>query len=258
MPSHYAHHRFGSEVLPSIPAGRQRQIQRFRRLYNIGLQGPDLFFYFNPFLNTEIGSLGRQYHRMTGREFFTQACDILRNNPSEGGTVYLYGLLGHYCLDSLLHPFVHAHTDDGPIGHVELEVEFDRSLLQLDGKLPPQTHRMSKYYKITRGECVTVAQFFPPATPAAIHLSTRNMMRSDWFLAGKNRKLLQTLLRATPISVSQQLMQDPANHKCLHLNEAMLERYKDALLRFPSLLTQLTAHLQDGTPLGADFEAAFG
>ena len=258
MPSHYSHHRFGKDVLPAIPADCQRLIQRFRRLYNIGLQGPDLFFYYNPFLKTETGELGKKFHRMTGREFFTQACEILRKNTSEGAAAYLYGLLAHYCLDSVVHPFVHELTDEGPLGHVELEVEFDRYLLQLDGKHPPQTYRMGKYYKITRGECVTVSQFFPPVTPGAIYRSTRNMIRSDWFLKGKNRALLRLLLRVTPETVSQQLMADPANHKCLHLNDAMLALYTEAASRYALLLAQLTAHLNGGDPLGAEFDAVFG
>lgn len=258
MPSHYAHHRFGKDVLPSLPADRQRLIQRFRRLYNIGLQGPDLFFYHSPFWETETGKLGKTFHRTSGREFFTRSCDILRKNPTEGGTAFLYGLLAHYCLDSRVHPFVHALTDEGPIGHVELEVEFDRHLLTLDGKIPPQTHRMSKYYKITRGECVTAAAFYPPATPGAIHLCTRNMMKADWFLKGKNRKLLRNLLKVTPSSVAQQLMADPANHKCLHLNETMLEHYSAAVSLYTVLQEQLTACLRDGTPLGEEFEAVFG
>lgn len=41
MPASYAHYRFGKQVLPALPAEIRQNIQRFRRLYDMGLQGPD-------------------------------------------------------------------------------------------------------------------------------------------------------------------------------------------------------------------------
>lgn len=258
MPSHYAHHRFGADILGTIPAESHRLIQRFRRLYNIGLQGPDLFFHYNPLWKTELGNLGSQLHHLTGREFFDRACAVLKEHPSEGATAFLYGMLAHYCLDSRVHPLVHAETDDGKIGHVELETEFERYLLTMDGKIPPQNFRMGETYKITRGECVTVSLFYAPATPGKIHACLQNMRRNDWFLAGKNRKLLRILMSVTPEKVQQHLMPDHPNHKCLHLNEAMLAHYEQAAAEYPLLLEELTKHLRHGTPLGEEFEATFG
>lgn len=258
MPSHYAHHRFGNEILSDIPTESYRLIQRFRRLYNIGLQGPDLFFFHNPFWKTELGNLGPQLHHLTGREFFDRACAVLKEHPSEGATAFLYGLLAHYCLDSRVHPLVHRETDDGKIGHVELETEFERCLLTMDGELPPQRYRMAEHYKLTRGECVTVSLFFAPATPGQIHGCLKKMRLFDWFLAGKNRKLLRFLMSVTPENVQQHLMPDHPNHKCLHLNESMLACYAEAASDYPILLEALTAKIRHGTPLGTDFEASFG
>lgn len=258
MPSHYAHHRFGADVLSAIPADRHRLIQRFRRLYTIGLQGPDLFFHHNPFWKSSLGNLGSQLHHLTGREFFDRACAVLKAHPSEGATAFLYGLLAHYCLDSRVHPLVHDLTRDGQIGHVELETEFERYLLTLDGHTPPQNFRMSHHYKITRGECVTVAQFFPPATPGNIHGCLRNMQLFDWFLAGKNRKFLRAVLYMTPEKVQQYLMPDHPNHKCFHLDEQLLGLYEQAAAEYPLLLEELDKHLTHGTPLGPEFEPLFG
>ena len=258
MPSHYAHHRFGNDILSAVPADCHRQVQRFRRLYSIGLQGPDLFFHYNPFFKTELGNLATQLHHLTGREFFDRACAVLKEHPSEGATVFLYGLLAHYCLDSRVHPLVHRETDEGPIGHVELETEFERYLLQLDGKIPPQQFRMGEHYKITRGECVTVSQFFTPATPGQIQTCLRNMIFFDWFLTRKNRALLHSLMSVTSDRVQQHLMPDHPNHKCLHLNDVMLGRYEQAAAEYPVLLEQLRSHLNHGTPLGGEFDAVFG
>ena len=258
MPANYAHYRFGRECMDLFPPETRRTVQRFRQLYDVGLHGPDLFYYYNPYTPTKAGNLGRFFHKQTGREFFTQACEMLKKSPSEGGMAYLWGVLGHYCLDSVCHPFVHEAIADGKITHVELEAEFDRFLLDRDGRTPACTQDISGHMKLTRGECVTVSAFYPPATPANIHSSVLHMARCTKLLAWKKRKLLKNLLRLTPAAVQQSMMQDPANHRCLHLNEELLPRYNQALEKYPILLAQLMDYMKNGTPLGEEFEATFG
>ena len=97
MPASYAHYRFGKQVLPTLPADVRQCIQRFRRLYDMGLQGPDFFFYYNPVMKTAVGGLGEHFHSQTGQVFFDHACKAA---SSEAARAYLYGLLCHYCLDS--------------------------------------------------------------------------------------------------------------------------------------------------------------
>lgn len=258
MPANYAHHRFGTQALATLPADVRRPIQRFRRLYNIGLHGPDLFFYFNPFLKTATGALGNHFHSLSGREFFTQVCTRLHQHPSEAALAYLYGLLGHYCLDSACHPFVEEAATGAKFSHIELEVEFDRFLMNKDGMKPPHTQDLSSYFQITRGECITVSEFYPPATAANIHQCVQNITLSLKILATRHRKALETLLKPMPEVVAHQLMPQHPNHKCFHLDEALLEHYQQALDRYPSLVEQLTAHLNYNAQLGEDFTATFG
>lgn len=44
MPANYAHYRFGKQLLSGMCPNDRRSIQRFRRLYDMGLHGPDIFF----------------------------------------------------------------------------------------------------------------------------------------------------------------------------------------------------------------------
>ena len=98
MPANYAHYRFGKQLLSGMCPNDRRSIQRFRRLYDMGLHGPDIFFYYNPLIKTATGQLGGVFHAQSGQEFFARVC---AQAGSEAGRVYLLGLLGHYCLDSL-------------------------------------------------------------------------------------------------------------------------------------------------------------
>ena len=47
MPSTYAHRRFGANVLGHLPAELQAKLEMHRELYDIGLHGPDLLFYYH-------------------------------------------------------------------------------------------------------------------------------------------------------------------------------------------------------------------
>ena len=74
MPAAYAHYRFGAAMLNAMPGDISRSVKRYRRLYDVGLHGPDLFFFYNPLISTKAGKLGGKFHSQTGQEFFTRVC----------------------------------------------------------------------------------------------------------------------------------------------------------------------------------------
>lgn len=254
MPSNYAHYRFGKAALEAMPPQVLQDVRRFRRLYDMGLHGPDIFFYHSPLFKTATGSLGRKFHRMSGKDFFRHACATAK---TEADRAYLYGLLAHYCLDSLSHPYVKKHAEAGEAGHVEMEVEFDRLLLEADGIPSPHTYDQTGHMKLTRGECVTVAQFYGVSS-GAVRQSVGNMITASKLLTLKNRKLMAKVLSLAPAHVAQQQMHESPNVRCAELNKGLSAYYDRALKRYPKLLEQLLAHMQSGEPLGEDFEPDFG
>lgn len=255
MPANYAFYRFGAEALRTLPEKQQRPIQRFRRLYNGGLLGADLFFWFRPMVQSPVSELCHTYSSMTGREFFSQACELLKQNPSEGATACLYGLLAHYCLSSQLSALFREEKTD--CSRTELEVELDRYLLCLDGKTPAHRQDISPNYKMTRGECVTVSQFFPPATAANTYAAYRSMTVWSRRMTAKKRGFTRTLLKAARSDFRHQMMADHANHRCLHLDSAMEACCNRALAQYSEMARQLTAYREEGTPLGELFAPAF-
>jgi len=257
MPANYALHRFGADALRLLPSQMQSPIQRFRRLYNGGLHGQDLFFYYKPMSENAIAGLRGTYDAMTGQAFFEQAALHLKQNPSQGGTACLYGLLAQYCLKSELSPLFAAELAAGTVSRTELEVEFDRYLLGLDGKTPAHTQDISPCFKMTRGECLTLSGFFPPATAANVFASMEQMTRWTRRMAAPKRGIAAFLLKLTRGEFPSQMMPDHANHKCLHLDSAMLECYHAALDKFPDMAKRLALHCKNGAPLGEEFEAPF-
>lgn len=255
MPATYAHYRFGKLLLPKLPADVRQCIQRFRRMYDTGLQGPDLFFYHNPLGRSAVGDLGNQFHSQSGREFFTRACACA---DSEAALAYLYGLLGHYCLDSTCHPFVNRMVDIGEAAHVALESEFDRCLMEKDGITEPHTYDRSKHVRLTRGECMTAAGFFPPASGGDISRCVRFMGMSLRFLGNGNRERTEKLIRRfKPAHLEQLIPVQQVEEYSFQIGE-LTELYAQALEKYPLLLEQLMQHRKDGTPLGEAFAPDFG
>ncbi len=255
MPSSYAHYRFGKVLLPGLPGEVRSCIQHFRRMYDVGLQGPDPFFYYNFFWDTPIGSLGNQFHSQSGREFFATAAKAAK---TEAAQAYLYGLLGHYCLDSRCHPYIQQIEDIGEAAHVALESEFDRYLLVLDKKQNPASYDISRHLKLTRGECMSVAEFYPGATGGSISRSVKNMAFAKRFLASPKRRQREKLLSAVKPSLCEHFTPETEQMEMVPYIRELKELYDSALERYPILLAQLQACLEQGEPLGDAFEATFG
>lgn len=258
MPSTYAHYRFGIQMLNQMPGDIRRVAKRFRRLFDVGLHGPDLLF-FGPSLPSKAMKPGRKFHYQTGADFFTRVCRSLRLEPNEAGFAYLYGLLCHYCLDSLCHPFIREQAEQGICSHPQIEAEFDRFLLETDGKIPAHTQDLSPHIRLTPGECETVARFYPGISSGHIRLCVHNMKLVIKLLAapeGVGRKLVQGGMGlAAKKDLVMTVGPDPS---CTELDGELLALYDRAAEQFPDMLAQLVAHTTYNAPLGEAFSPIFG
>lgn len=261
MPSHYAHFRFGTAILPTLPADVRRCIQRFRRLYDVGLHGPDLFYYHHFLSRKGTGILGIKYHEQSGRSFFTRVCRAIRMERSEAASAYLYGVLCHYVLDSALHPYIHELSKDTGISHARLEAEFDRYLLELDGKLPPNPTKLTAHLNLTEGECDTVAKFYPPATAKTVRSALGSATRATRLFClpeGTARKALEAALGLLGREAQDILMCSRPDPRCAHINGELLARYQEAMDQFPEYLQQMQSHMTYNALLDGVFDRTFG
>ena len=70
MPSTYAHRRFGANVLDHLPRAAGK-LEAHRELYDIGLHGPDLLFYYHAEKSTPVAALGNAMHDEPAERFLT-------------------------------------------------------------------------------------------------------------------------------------------------------------------------------------------
>lgn len=260
MPSGYAHYRFGKQIIPLMPADVRGPVLRHRALFDVGLHGPDFLFFHHFFKKTPLYQLGCRYHGKSGQDFFTAACAHVKQQPSEAATAYLHGLLAHYCLDSTCHPFIYAMTDEGLPSHSELETEFDRYLMHLDGVKKPHETNISHALRLQKEEYQVVAGFYPEITAADAAACIRSMALSQRLLTiptPLGHGVVVTFTWVAGGNTSGKVMTIGPDPKCDHLDGQLLELYNRALEKYPLLLEQLNHHMAYGAPFGEDFKANF-
>ena len=145
MPGFVTHYLFGVDAYKKMRSLKlKHDIKINHSAFALGLQGPDLFFYYLPsyLMHKEnIGSLAHSKHTGTffynllkSRELF---CGMERELAV--ADAYILGFIGHYTLDCTLHPYVYAftgYTPENPPSNMEyfgqhayFETEIDNVLI---------------------------------------------------------------------------------------------------------------------------------
>ena len=258
MPSSYAHYRFGTQIIPMMPADIRGPILRHRALFDMGLHGPDFLFYHHFLKKTPLFRLGSVYHEQSGQVFFTRCCEHLRQQPSEAAFAYLFGLLAHYCLDSQCHPLVYSMTDDTDLGHGELEAEFDRHLMTLDGIKKPHESNICRHIRLKQAQFSVVSQFYPEISPKNAAQCIRNMALAQQLLTIPHAHgAIVAFTQLAGGNTAGKVMTVGPNPKCNRLNGKLLDLYEKAMAKFPSLQEQMNRHIAYNEPFGDGFTANF-
>lgn len=129
MPATFAHYLFGQRVLEKYPAELRDCAEGCKELFDTGLQGPDLLFFFKPLKKTDISDVGYALHDESGRLFFDNAVRAV--NCADGGErarrlAYALGFICHYSLDVACHGYIEKKIAASGCSHYAIEKEFDK------------------------------------------------------------------------------------------------------------------------------------
>ena len=103
MPAFYAHERFGKKVWQQTEGDLKEIIRSHYPQFRIGLQGPDIFFFYRLYTNNKVSKYGTDMHAVSAYPFFLQALEVVRRKGRETKEyAYLLGFLCHYILDRKL------------------------------------------------------------------------------------------------------------------------------------------------------------
>lgn len=253
MPGFTTHYILGMKAYNDLPSNQLKHIiAKYRWLYQLGLQGPDMFFYNLPILrHRDYRNVGSYMHEHHVRKFFItyirETLQIRSRQQREQAVAYFCGYLCHYICDSICHPFIYGRIqyDTGKPGlkyhslHAQLESEIDSLLLEKYKKKKPSqfnqaaticlnpqeiqfiSHHLAScinraYYPITYDNSFQV-------TPRMIHrsiLALRFGCRTLADPSGRKRDRLETLESVfTPIPLlSGKIVTDHVVHPRKSLN----------------------------------------
>ena len=261
MPTTYAHYRFGCDACQQLPAEAQTVIQRHRSLFDFGVHGPDLLFYYKPLSKNHVNQTGYRSHERTGRDFFTQAAQtVAAASDQDAARAYLYGVLCHFALDRECHPYVEQKEQTG-VSHSAIEASFDRFLMLKD-RLEPVTHKVTQHLRPSQESAEVIAPFYAPLTVREVYQAEKSMRRYlNLLIAGglKRKGLLCGMSLAGKASMGDMFVPLQQNPQCVDSDEILFSHYQDALTLYQTLFSQLNALLAgDAAALGDGFDHTFG
>mgnify|MGYP000039626627 CR=1 FL=1 len=238
MPSTYAHRRFGADVLVQLPRELREKITPYRPLYDMGLHGPDLMFYYRALQSNPVNRLGNAMHEQPGRVFFTRARGVVNTARNKNAALaYALGFVCHFALDSTCHPYVERYTRESGVSHCEIETEFDNQLMREDG-LDPMHFFTAGHIRPNREFAKIIAPFYSPV---------------------KRWVVLTALKAAGTYDVMHGLVANlQPNPRCEASSKELEALYQQALPLAVRLITEYVEGLSNGAPLDKAYDHTFG
>ena len=263
MPSTYAHRRFGADVLALLPDGLRATLEQHRELYDIGLHGPDLMFYYKALQSNPVNRLGNAMHEQPGRVFFERARGVVRQaKDRDAALAYALGFVCHFALDSTCHPYVEAYTRQSGVSHCEIETEFDDMLLRRDGYDPLKFFTASHIHP-SEQNAKAIAPFYEGISEQVALDSLKGMISVHRLLQASNPVKRWVVLTGMKVvgkyDMLHGLVANPQpNLKCVESGKRLEELYAQALPLAETLILEFVAKLDTDQPLSKAFDHTFG
>jgi len=258
MPTTYAHWRFGADCIETMPDNLKQIVNNNRDLFNIGVHGPDIFFY--DLTNHKFNEYGFKMHDTPANNFF-EKCKVAykNNNEKQQMLAYILGFLSHFALDSTCHGYIERKREVSGVSHNLIESQWDKHIMMLEGKDTKHIYR-SATLKPTDKTSKIIAHFHPfdektilKGTKAhhfiinALHCSNKT----------KDRLLRTTLHRAHKDDYKDLLIGFADIDECKDSNLRLDKLRQKAIELYPELLNNLINYLNDQEELISYFEHDF-
>lgn len=127
MPALFTHYKLGQDVLKNTNKIIKKDIEDNIEYYNMFNQGWDNLYYHFPKWNY-YKHIGYISHKENVSKFFYNAIKYIHDNHLENNSKYtnlIYGILNHYTMDTIIHPFVNYQVKNLDITHTKIEFMID-------------------------------------------------------------------------------------------------------------------------------------
>ena len=262
MPTTYAHYKFGNEVISALPRPLQSSIENHRELFDIGVHGPDILFYYQPIKKNRVSGQGYELHDRKADGFFRHAAEVLESvDDAAAARAYLYGFICHFALDSECHPYIEKMIQESGITHSEIEMEFDRLLMKED-YINPVRHLPVGHLHPSKKNAEVIAPFFENITPELVEKSMRGMLFCLKALHAPNSMKRRLLFGGMKLAGQEDkkgmVMSLEPNPACREYCRILKRQYAGAVPLAAGLIIQYQKTLFEGQALPERFGRTFG
>ena len=262
MPSTYAHYRMGQEVARLVPNQMKEVIYKNQELFEIGLHGPDILFYYKPLISNKVNQIGYGMHEHPGRKFFAHAAEVIQeNNGNDAYLAYVYGFICHFALDVTCHGYIDEKIAASGISHAEIEVEFDRELMIQDG-LNPIVHKLTEHIVPSQENAEVIYPFFEGTEAQQVKKALEGMIFHNNLLIAPSKVKRQFVYALLMVSGNYKEMHGlmvnfTKNPKCKDSTEKLLKLYETAKERAVKLISEYGQFLSGEKELDSIYDITF-
>lgn len=263
MPSTYAHYRMGQEIERVMTGKEKTVIKNYSDLFHIGLHGPDILFYYHPLQTNQINSIGYGMHERAGYEFFEYAAGVIKEKKcSQAHLAYVYGFICHFALDVTCHGYVDEKIKQSGISHGEIEVEFDRELMVMDG-FDPIRHRLTNHIVVKDEISDVIQSFYQGVTKNDVNKALRGMKFYNNLLLAPTKMKRGFIHALLKISGNYQEMHGlmvnfKKNEKCNDSTRRLMLLYEGAIHLAMRLIREYHKYLIGEMELDYTYQYTFG
>ncbi|HIX64374.1 MAG TPA: zinc dependent phospholipase C family protein [Candidatus Mediterraneibacter colneyensis] len=264
MPTTYAHYKFGKEVTGALPRPLLSSIENHRELFDIGVHGPDLLFYYKALIKNPVNSQGYALHDKMADEFFRHAVEVIKKESDDpaAARAYIYGVICHFALDSECHPYVEKMIHTSGLSHSEIEMEFDRLLLKED-YINPVRYLATGHIHPTRKNASVIAPFYDNLTPELVEKAMRGMIFCHKMLHAPGMAKRRLIYGGMKLAGQYEdkhgmVMSLEPNPACREYCQILKRLYAGAVPLAAGLIIQYQKVLFEGEELPERFHRTFG
>ena len=258
MPTTFTHDVFGKDVWKLLPKQLKGIIRENEEVYRIGLHGPDIFFYYYPFMKNKTNQIGHRMHRENASEFFNRAIEAFRKEPFEPLAAYLLGFACHFVLDSTCHGYVGKFERETGTTHAEIETELDRYFM-IREKKKLYDYLPAGVLNPSEENCQVIQKVFPQTSVKRIQQCIGWQKWYDKLLTCKRPVRERIIFGGMKLlgcyrSMKGQVMSRTPNPVCEESTRELVRLYQAALKEAPGVLENLYECLYGDAKLSQRFE----
>ncbi len=262
MPTTYAHWRFGDKCIETLPDNLKKIILKNRPIFDYGVHGPDIFFYYNCLKRNEINELGETMHNTSFKDILAEFKQNYKKNTKdkESKLAYILGFTCHFTLDSYCHGYIEIKEEKSNVSHNKIESQFDRYLMKLDGLNPVKDSRIFSL-KPTKQMAIDISELFNDVAKEKVYKTIKDQKKYLHLLHDNNK--FKRFILSTGMDIvgaknfKDLLITDKDETKCADSNLRLTKYFNKAIEHYPFLAQSVYDYLEKDIELPDYFKHNF-